>query len=711
MKKTNSANIDMMKLLKQLFKLILVWMFLFGLPFGLTAQTVPEVDLESLEFPELNPYQIPEIETFELDNGIKFYLVEDHEVPLINMNLIVRAGSFMDSNDKVGLAGITANVMRNGGSETFPEDELNQLLEDRAARLEFGMGFVQGSGSLNALKEDFIDLLPVFKDVMMNPLLPQDKIDLAITQRRTSIARRNDNPQQIAFRVFEELIYGEGSPQARIIEHHTLDAITRDDLVAFHDNAFKGENLMIGLVGDFDTDEMKGILEDVFADIPAGTRNEIDLPEVNYDFESSIHFVDKRDVNQSVVLMGHIGGLRDNPDYAALQTMNEVLSGGFTGRLFRNVRSEQGLAYSVFGAYGSNATYPGQFYAGIFTQSSNTAAAIDAVRYEMERLQNEPVSQQELDDTRDSILNSLVFRYDSRSRILSERMSYEYLGLPIDSFDRYIEELQSIEPEDIQRVAQQYMRPGDMKILVVGNGEEIGDQLEKYGVVNEFDITIPLPGDDEETEAVAGDSEAGRAWMDHMTNAIFPNGIPEGDFVFEGENVVQSPMGEISMGIKQTVNFKEDKLIAEVNAPMGQITMQVIDGQGAMFVGGNEIPMQPAQRDEMLNEHYRNPLYLVINREELDVQYMGSAEMDGRYLEHLTVRGNQTLQIYLDPETSLPAVLTFRQFDPESGQMITLRQVSKDWTESAGVLMPYSTTTYSGEEAVSVMQLESHTVE
>jgi len=276
---------------------ILFLALIFMVSCATQEQTVTEsqpVDVDGLEYPELNPYQIPEIETFELDNGIKFYLVEDDEVPLINLNMIVRAGSFMEPAEKVGLASITANVIRNGGSEAYPEEELNQLLEDRAAQLEFGMGTTSGSGSLNALKEDFIDLLPVLVDVMTDPKLPQEKIDLAIRQQRSGISRRNDDAQQVGFREFSKLIYGEDSPQARVTEYYTLDEITRDDLVEFHANAYKGQNLMIGLVGDFDIEEIKPILEEVFSKVPAGEKNELDFPDVDYDFDSSIHFVDKR---------------------------------------------------------------------------------------------------------------------------------------------------------------------------------------------------------------------------------------------------------------------------------------------------------------------------------------------------------------------------------------------------------------------------------
>src|SRR5699024_2497574 len=151
------------------------------------------------------------------------------------------------------------------------------------------------------------------------------------------------------------------------------------DLVNFHNKHFVGKNMMVGVVGDFDSRDMKQKLSKALGTIPAGTATELDFPEVNYDFTSTINFINKPEVNQSVVRMGHIGGMRDNPDYAKLQVMNQVLGGGFSGRLFQVVRSDLGLAYAVFGQYGMNSFYPGEFYTGVMTKSSTTAEAIDAI--------------------------------------------------------------------------------------------------------------------------------------------------------------------------------------------------------------------------------------------------------------------------------------------------------------------------------------------
>jgi zinc protease len=664
---------------------------------------------DEIDYPEINNFENPDIEIFELDNGIRFYLVEDRELPLINLNVRVRTGSFLDPSDKVGRASLTGTVMRSGGSEMYPDDELNELLENRAARMETGIGLTSGSASMNVLEEDFEELLPIFIDLLQNPLFPEEKIELAKTQTKSNISRRNDDQGSVAGREFRKLIYGDDSVFARHTEYETIDNITRDDMVELHEQSFVGSNMMIGVIGDFDTEEMKTMLENSFSDIPSGEEIELDFPEVNYDFESSVNFIDKQDVNQSYVLLGHIGGMRDNPDYAKLQVMNQVLSGGFSSRLFKVVRSDLGLAYSVFGSYGSGTFYPGTFTAGVMTASESTSEAIDAIIGQIERLQNEPVTEEELQQTKDQFLNSLVFRYDSRAKILNERLGYDYAGLPEDTFDRLVEEIREVQAEDIMEVADEYLRPDDVQILVVGNSNEIGDQLSKYGDVNEIDIMIPEPADDRED--VAGDAEMGREWLDKMAAALLPNGAFESDLSFEADNIVQSPAGEITMKVAQTINFQEERITSVINAPMGEVTVEVADGQGVMRMGGNEMNMPPQQLAETKSELYRNYVYLALNRDQLDVEFLGMKELNGNEYAHIRINDEMPLELYIDPETALPAQAEYRIMDPQQGQRVTVTMEYRDWKEESGVMMAYETIGYSDGNQISRTVVTSHSLD
>jgi hypothetical protein len=253
------------------------------------------------------------------------------------------------------------------------------------------------------------------------------------------------------------------------------------------------------------------------------------------------------------------------------------------------------------------------------------------------------------------------------------------------------------------------MQPENLQILVVGNGEEIGDQLEQFGDVNEIDITIPQPGDDE--EVVAGDRASGAEWMDRMAAAVLPNGGIEGEFTFEAANEVNTPQGAMTLNVKQTANFESETLVSEVQTPMANVTMIIEDGEGTMVMGGNEMPMPPAQRDQVMAEFYRSHVYLAINRESLDAEYMGMADMEGESYAHVRINDDTTLNLYLDPETGLPQVTTYRQFNPQIGGNSTVKIVSTKWTEADGVVVPYETTVYTDDEVSSVTTITTHSVE
>lgn len=650
--------------------------------FAVTAAAQKRYD--EIKYPKLNDFKKAKVEEFKLDNGITFYLVEDKELPLIRVTATVRTGSLQDPDGKEGLASITGELIREGGSGNYPADKLNILLEDKAAFMSTFIGQGSGSASMNILKEDFDELLPVFVDLVSNPLFPEDKIDLAKTQRKSSISRRNDDQGSIANREFSKLIYGENSPLTRQVEYSTLDAITREDIVAFHEESFVGNNMTLGVIGDFDTKEMKKKLEDAFGSLPAGTENNLIYPEINYNYPSTVNFIDKSDVNQSYVLVGHIGGLRENPDYAKLQMMNQILGGGFAGRLFQTVRTDLGLAYAVGGGYGSSINYPGTFSLFVMTKSSTTAEAIDALIAEVEKMQTNPVTKKELEDARDRFLNSLVFRYDSKQKILNERISNQYNGLSQDAFDKYVEELKKVTVSDIQKVAKEYLNPDKVQILVVGNAEEVGDQLQKYGTVNQIDITIPTPKSDK--AEVSGDATKGKEWLGKMANAVIASGTE-----FESlTTVATTNQGGGTIKNTSTTSYKDYSIDASLQMPQGAIEMSIANGSGKMTIAGQEQPLPPQMVQPMLNEIKNSYINVALKAKELPAEYLGMEEVNGTEYVALKVESASTITFYLDSETSLPAFMKATVFNPQMGKEITTMTSYTDWKVQNGLAFSYA---------------------
>jgi predicted Zn-dependent peptidase len=453
----------------------------------------PARNYTKLKYPKLHDVQVPEVEQVTLANGMRLFLLEDHELPLVSISVRLRTGSVYEPAEKVGLASITGEVMRTGGTATKTGDALDEELESIAASVETGIGLNSGSASMSVLKQDLDTGLAILADVLRNPAFAQDKIELAKMQQRSMISRRNDDVGSIAGREFSKLIYGPQSVYARQEEYATIDDISRDDLVAFHKKFFGPNNAMLAVWGDFDTKQMIEKIEKAFEGWERVDLGLPEAPQVQYEFRKTVNVVRKDDVNQSNVYLGHLGGLMSDPDYFALIVMNRILGGGFTGRLFKNVRSREGLAYSVFGAYSANYEYPGEFYVGCQTKSESTVYAIRAMIKEVQKMQEAEVTDEELALAKDSFLNSFVFNFDTKGEIVNRLMTYEYFGYPADFLQKTKQNVEKVTKADVLRVAKKHLQPDKVQILAVGRPDDFDEPLSALGPVSEIDITIPPP--------------------------------------------------------------------------------------------------------------------------------------------------------------------------------------------------------------------------
>jgi zinc protease len=464
-----------------------------------TAALAPALEAQAPEWqeiakrkPPLHAFTPQQPQRLVLPNGLVIFLQEDHELPLISASLRIRGGSREEPADKVGLVSLYGQTWRTGGTRTRSGDELDDFLEARGARVETGGGIDSTYVGFNCLKDDFADVLPVFMELLRTPEFRNDKLELAKRQLNTSIARRNDEPSEIAYREHRRVGYGSDSPYARIPEYATVAAVTREDLLAWHARYTHPNNMLLGVSGDFDARQMAATLRAQFGGWAKGPA----APKPSGSFPGprpGPYLIRKDDVNQSNIRLVHLGATRDNPDFYALEVMNEVLSGGFASRLFSNLRSKKGLAYSVYGAVGMDFDHPGLFQASIVTNSGATARAIDGLIEEMDALKKAPVMAEELTVAKDGLLNAFVFRIDSKQRILSEKMTYEFYGYPLDLLEKYRPGIEKVTAEDVLRVSQKYLHPDRLALVVVGNEADFDRPLSSYGPVTAIDITIPEP--------------------------------------------------------------------------------------------------------------------------------------------------------------------------------------------------------------------------
>ena len=489
---------------------------------SLTAGSVYGQDLDKIKYPKLNKLEMPDIEKVTLPNGIRLYLVEDHSLPIFRTSVRVNAGEYLEPADKVGLVDLLGTVLRTGGTQKWTGDQLDEILESVGASVETGSGVLACNASVNVLS-DQIDLgLEVLSQVLRYPVFDQEKIDLAKVSERTGISRRNDEPLDICIREFRNAIYGPESPYARHTEYATVDAIEREDLLAFHDSYFRPNNIQMAIWGDYDKKAIVEKIKQYFGDWQPGTEEVPPPPDVEYTYDNRVHYAEKTDVNQANILMGHIGGYVTDPDFADKTVMNNVLGGGVLGgRMFNRVRSKEGLAYAAQANYNSNINYPGFFYTYVATRSESAVKAIRKSLEVIESMQTEKPTDDEMDKAKSSYLNSFVFNFDSKAEVVNRMMNYDFNGLPEDFLQQQKEKIEKVSAENVLAAAQKNLHPEQMHILVVGNQADFDEPLEAlaYGPVDTIDITIPSGEVKRELSITPENIERGAGLMSRMIAA------------------------------------------------------------------------------------------------------------------------------------------------------------------------------------------------
>lgn len=458
------------------------------------ATPVPgQVDsVEQLSYPPLPDIDIPQPTRVILGNGMVVLLLEDHELPTVQVSARIRTGSRLEPADKVGLASLTGTVMRSGGTTTRTGDQLDDYLESKAASIETGIGVTAGSASMTCLSEDFSEVFTVFGDVLRNPRFSPGKLAIAKNRAMAGIARQNDNPDGILSREFTKLVYGKDSPYARVESYATVNSISRQDLIDWHGKYFVPNRIILGLVGDFQTEKALDLVKRTFGAWPQGKP--FDDPVVPFQTSTTkkVYYVEKSDMTQAKIIIGHLGLTRKHPDYHPVVIINQIVAGSFGARLFSNIRSQKGLAYDVNGGIGFGWDYPATASFSMSTKTDTTQAGIDALLEEVRKIMDaDPPTQEEVHKAKASLLNSFVFSVDSPGKILGKFLTYEYFGYPSDWLVRFRTGIEKATVDQVRKAARTHIKPDQFVFLIIGPRQGTAPALARYETVEELDISIP----------------------------------------------------------------------------------------------------------------------------------------------------------------------------------------------------------------------------
>lgn len=454
-----------MRIKAYIFSLVISLVFIASC----TSDTLTRGEIAKLEKVAMLAFTPPEAKTTKLANGATLFLLEDHELPIVNIYVLMRAGSVYEPANKTGLASLAGMILNNGGTTTKAPEEIDCIVDDNALKISISASRESMDASLKALSSKLPKGLPLLFELLMHPRFDEERLKIDRLKFIEQLKRDKDDPYTVAARAFRKLVYGKDSPWARVPVEGDVKKLTRDDIQKFVQKFVHPSNMLIAVSGDFNSAKMKTQIEKA---LPGAGDVPVALPSVApvvREFKPSLEFI-KRDIKQANIFMGHLGIKRHNPDKYALIVMNMILGGDtFSSRLGRDIRTRRGLAYSIRSRFGWDTDY-GLFvvYAGTKTQSEDEVMQL--IRDSIDQLWKEgSVSDEEFTRAKQTILSQLIFNYDSAAKLANSQATFAFNGYPPDYLEVFRRGIEAVTPADVKRVAHKYLHPDALKILVLSS--------------------------------------------------------------------------------------------------------------------------------------------------------------------------------------------------------------------------------------------------
>lgn len=449
----------------------LSFVFLTAFSGGLRAEESNWTALEKTPLPEIH---VPKIDRITLDNGLQLLMLQDHELPVVRGFLYVRTGALYDPPDKLGLAAMTGKLLREGGTLKRPPERFEAELAAVGADIESEITREFGAIGFKCLKEDLPKVLELLFEMLREPAFDAKKLELVRLQMLEQLRRQNDDPGKIAVREFPKLLYGKDSVWARTTTPAMLKSLTREDVLGFYKKYFFPDRIILAVSGDFSKQALVKRVEALTKDWPKSSEPlPVPVP-VEKRFSAGQTLIPKS-ADQATLILGHFGDKRFNPDKFALMLLNDILGGeALVSRLGKRVRSTLGLAYGIYSRFGLETDY-GVFFIMAQTQAKNAKRVLAESRRILEEIRRPgSVTQAELDFYKQSLLNSLYSEYEPRYNFAKDEARFAYYGYPPNYLELFRQNIEKVTLADIQRVAEQYLKPEFLQVLVVGDPKEVG---------------------------------------------------------------------------------------------------------------------------------------------------------------------------------------------------------------------------------------------
>lgn len=519
------------------------------------ARATPPAPLpaEPLDFPGFSETTLP--------NGLRLIVLEDHDLPVLNVQLYVQSGSADDPVERAGLAEIVAELLTKG-TATRSAEEIAETIEGVGGNLSAGasLDYTQVSASVLADRADIA--FELLGDVALRPTFPDDELELVRTRTLSALRVASSDPGTLATRRFMRELYGADHPYSTAAIPETVEAIAREDVEEFHDSRFRADNAVLVVSGDIAADRAESLARQTFGDWAGGGVPEPTFVEPPARDETRIFFVHRPGSVQSNIRLGSVGIRPNDPDYYPLQVMNRILGGGTDARLFAILREEKGWTY---GAY-AQMTRPkdvGFLSATAEVRNEVTDSALTEMLRQLRRLREEPVPREELEAAKSFLTGSFPLRIETPSQIAAQVAQTRLLGLPTEALTEYRERVEAVTADDVLRVAREYLQPDRATVVVVGDATRVLDSLRGIAPISLYDAEgEPMEADALEVKGPTQSVEATSLEPATLVYGISVQGNSVGTVTTslerEGDEWVTRTVGEGALSQESEARFRDD---------------------------------------------------------------------------------------------------------------------------------------------------------
>lgn len=442
---------------------------------------------------------LPKAYETKLSNGLQVIVLEHHKLPTFNMQMVLLSGGLSDPAHQRGAAQYTASLLREG-TKSRNSRQIAEQADSLGATLTAGSGLssITTNISTSGLIENLDQIMELFADVILNPSFPAEELNKLKTRAIAQLRLQRAQPAFLANEMFAKVMYGSHPASKVSLTPEEIRSLTPEALQKFHAANYKPNNSILAIVGDVQPAEIVARIQKNFGSWQRGDVASINIPKASETGPAKIHVINRVPSVQTNLILGNLSVERTDPDYFALDVMNQVVGGGASARLFLNLREDKGYTYGAYSGV-SAFKYRGTFRANTEVRTEVTKGSMDELMRELKRIRDEKVEQEEFDRAKRTIVGSFALQLESPNALLNNIITQKIYGLPADYWDKYPQKIATITQDDVQRVARKYLDLNRLQVVAVGDASKIAEVLKQFGTVEIYDtegrlVTAPGAG-------------------------------------------------------------------------------------------------------------------------------------------------------------------------------------------------------------------------